>query len=71
MSWILRFAIRILQKALSKDPSYYISWQSGIAMPFYDKYLEKRKSKRYLNNKDIHTVANEAAKNFLNLLIKK
>ena len=71
MSWLLRFAIRILKKALSKDPDYYYSWQSNIAMPFYDKYFEKRKKKRYLNNEDIHMVANEAARNFLNLLIKK
>ena len=53
---------------LRSDEGYYYSWQSNIAMAFFDEYY--RNNKRYKNKDDIHKIANEAAKNFLNLLIK-
>ncbi len=50
-----------------EEGSFYYTWQSNIAMAFLDEY--RRNEKKYKNHKDIHHIANEAAKNFLNLLI--
>ena len=68
----IKKAVRILIKELRKDEGYYHSWQSNIAMAFKDKYYsyKKKKNKRWLNQRDIHEIANESAKNFLNLLMK-
>lgn len=66
----LKKAIKILFKELRKDKELYYAWQSNIAMAFKDKYFTERKNKRYLNNEDIHNLANDAARNFLNLLIR-
>lgn len=60
--------IKKLIKNLKKDKQYYYSWQANIAMAFKDEY--DRCSKKYKNRKDIHNIANKAAINFLNLLIK-
>lgn len=49
-----------------KDPgSYYHAWQSNIAMSFYDEC-----ARNGVDGPLIHKVANQAAKNFLDLLIK-
>lgn len=63
----LKYGVELLCNALREDPNYYISWQANIAMAFKDEY--DRTSDVFKN--DIHTIANEAAKNFLNLLINK
>jgi len=76
----LKQAMRVLQKHLREDKSegsYYYSWQANIAMAFVDNYRwEENKSDygdimREVPYEVIHKVANEAAKNFLNLLIKE
>ena len=59
--------IEKLKKALKKDESYYYSWQSNIAMKFQDEYY---RTKGYKNRQKIHDISNNAAKAFLNLLIK-
>lgn len=62
-------AIEVLQKELNKDKfegSYYYSWQANIAMAFKDEF--NRTPEVFKN--DIHNIANQAAKNFLDLLIK-
>ena len=61
-----------LQKALKEDPELYYSYQSNIAMPFVDccYNYKKKNNKKSLSQKDIHIIANEAAKQFLDLLIK-
>ena len=59
-------AINHLAKELKNDSSYYYSWQSNIAMQFLDELA--RMNYRF---PDAHTIANAAAKNFLNLLIKQ
>jgi len=64
----IKEAVSVLSKALKEDNDYYYGWQSNIAMAFKDEYNRNRKN--YMNSDDIHKVANEAAKNFLNLLIK-
>ena len=60
--------IEKLKKALKEDKELYYAYQSNIAMAFYDEY--RRCEKKYKNIEDIHRIANNAAKNFLDLLIK-
>lgn len=69
----IKKAVKILIKELRKDKELYYVWQANIAMAFKDKYYwyKKKKNKRWLNQEDIHKIANESAKNFLNLLIRE
>lgn len=57
---------------LKTDSSYYESWKSNIAMAYIDSEhnYKKKSKKKYLNSKDKHLIANEAANNFLKMLIK-
>ena len=67
----LEEAIKVLQKHLREDKSegsYYYSWQANIAMAFYD---EARRQYPETYAIDFHNVANLAAKNFLDNLIKE
>ena len=69
----LKKAIKVLTEELAKDKSegsYYYSWQSNIAMAFYDE-MKKREREDDTTYEFILNVANQAAKNFLDLLIKK
>lgn len=61
-------AIRELTSALKEDEGYWMSWQANIAMAFVDEY--RRNPKKYKNYKDIHGIANQAAINFLKLLMR-
>lgn len=64
-------ACGIVFKALREDNEYYYAWQATIAMAFKDVYYEEmRNDPRFPMEPDIHKIANEAAKRFLNLLIK-
>jgi hypothetical protein len=60
--------IEELCKNLREDKELYFAYQANIAMSFYDEYM--RCKKKYKNHSDIHKITNQAAKNFLNLLIK-
>jgi hypothetical protein len=62
-----------LCKSLKEDNEYFNFWQANIAMQFVDEYAKALKDKKYgyLNQSDIHCIANDAAMNFLNLSIKK
>ncbi len=62
----LDIAIAKLCLTLKKDKDYYYCWQSNIAMAFYDEY---RRNGNNLSHKKVKTIANKAAKNFLNMLI--
>jgi len=66
----LEKAINVLCKALDKDNDYFNSWQASIAMSFKDEWQRKRSEKKYLNAQDVHNIANKAASNFLETLIK-
>ncbi len=64
--------IGVLRKALFNDPDYYNTWQANIAVQFQDAYehaVEKRRQSLDEDPVSIHEVSNQAAKNFLNLLI--
>ena len=69
---MIKDSITDIRKSLRKDKEYYYGWQANIAMAFKDAtYLYKKKHKKQnLSEKDIHIIANEAAMNFLNLLMK-
>lgn len=66
-------AMRIVCDELRRDQSegsYYYAWQSNIAVSFYNEmktYSERNHLNLYM---DLHTVSNNAAKRFLNLLIR-
>lgn len=64
-------AVDALCKALKEDAAFYYSYQANIAMAFVDRthQYKKEQNKRHLSNLDIHTIANDAAKHFLDLLI--
>jgi hypothetical protein len=64
----LKKAIKVLSKSLREDKEFYYGYQSNIAMCFVDEAKKQRTRDSY---KKLHNVANEAAKNFLNLLIKE
>jgi len=63
-----------LKEVLNKDKEYYHSWQANIAMSYIDNehwYCKKHDKKpSQLNKEDKHIIANNAAKHFLDLLIK-
>lgn len=63
-----------LRQELNHDKSLYITWQANIAMAYLDNenwYCNKHNKKpSQLTPKDKHTIANNSAKYFLDLLIK-
>jgi hypothetical protein len=61
----MKLVIDKLTEHLRKDEGYYYAWQANIAMAFYDEF---RRSKPK-NLTQVHKTANEAAKNFLDMLI--
>jgi hypothetical protein len=65
--------LEVVADALKSDPELFYAYQSNIAMPFVDSYCEKKNKKgsNCLTLKELKEVANEAAVNFLNLLIKE
>mgnify|MGYP000685740363 CR=1 FL=1 len=67
----MKSPIKKLVKNLKKDEGYYTAWKANIAMAFSDAYNSKKKTKKHLNKNDIHVISNEAADNFLSLLMKK
>lgn len=72
-------AIKALQKALSEDKSegsYYYVWQANIAMAFVDEFIKQGDSheeftKWLMLENGLSVIANNAAKNFLDLLISR
>ena len=62
-------AIKILQNSL-KEADYYMAWQDNMAMAFKDEYVRMVGKSPDLEAEQLHIIANNAAKNFLNLLIK-
>jgi hypothetical protein len=72
----LGVAVNTLTTALDKDPDLYYGYQSNIAMAIVDEWNQSVKTKALgaaailPTDKTIHTMANAAAKRFLNQLIK-
>lgn len=62
-------AVEHLCSELRKDSAYYVGWQANIAMAFQDAYsmeVQTVSPEKF----NLHRVANDAAKNFLDLLIR-
>ncbi len=60
-------AVETLKNALRDDADFYYAYQSNIAMAFYDTAIEQNYAET--NVHILATVANDAAKRFLNLLL--
>lgn len=62
----------VVRKELREDEGYYIAWQANIAMAFVDEFsrYKKNHNKTTVSKVDVHEIANNAAKYFLDLLIK-
>jgi hypothetical protein len=58
-------AVKQLVSALKNDSGYYYSWQANIAMAFKDEM-----SREGITFPQLHSVANKAAINFLDILMK-
>lgn len=70
----LKESIEVLQKHLSEDKSegsYYHAWQCNIAMAFKDEVNRLHPVTNRWNRDLVHEIANQAAKNFLDILIKQ
>lgn len=67
ISEALKKSVAHLAFELKRDPDYRRSWSANIAMAFKDAYARES---RVVNGGlvDMHTVANQAAEDFLNLL---
>lgn len=59
-------ALAVIVKQLREDKGYYIAWQSNIAMAFQDAMTNA--GYRF---PDLHKLANQAADNFLDNLMRK
>lgn len=65
-------AVKIVTKAIREDKDLYIAYQANIAMPFQDEF--KRQMGQIGRNEaieNIHQIANNAAKYFLDLWCKE
>ena len=60
---------KYLFERIKNEPDLYYAWQSNIAMAFKDEAKKWETIDGYIYNEDIHQLANNAAKNFLDLLI--
>ena len=69
---LLKLAMRIIRRELRRDEGYYRGWQSNIAMAIYDECKRKGlvNTKQEGTEKSLHRIANQGAKNFLDLLIR-
>lgn len=68
----LQNAVKIVTDQIKSDPDLYIAYQSNIAMAFKDEWDRQARDRQYidLGKLDIHEIANQAAKNFLDLWCK-
>lgn len=56
---------------IKNDPELFDVWKANIAMAFKDEYSRHKKANgRQMSVESVHGIANRAAENFLNLLIK-
>ncbi len=65
----IKDAVDALRKDLREDEELYYAWQSNIAMSFVDE--ARRTLGEDIDYDILHEIANTAAKNFLDLLIKE
>ena len=65
-------ALKIVAERIQDDPDLKLGYVANIAMSFldYEHHYRKSLGKRYLNRQDKHTIANNAAVNFMDLWLK-
>ena len=65
-------AMKTITTELKKDTELRKSWSANIAMAFIDNehWYKQKTEKKTLNSQDKHTIANNAAEYFLELLCK-
>ena len=63
-------AINVIYNELNNNSSYREAWKANIAMAYKDheKQYKMKTGKKYLNRKDVHIIANNAAEYFLTIL---
>lgn len=66
----LSVAIETLKRTLKNDEDYFDGWAANIAMSFIDEFYKVPKETALITRDKIHDIANTAAENFLNNLIK-
>lgn len=59
-------AVTTLAQALKSDEALFYAYQSNIAMAFYD---EVRRHDIHISHEKLHEIANNGAKNFLQLFV--
>lgn len=65
-------AVSQLCSDLRNDEALYIAWQANIAMAFYDEISGRGIGDNLeIHKSELHAACNNAAKNFLNGLIKE
>lgn len=66
----LKEAISKITSELKTDKEYRRSWSANIAMAYIDNehWYKQKTKKKTLNQKDKHTIANNAVEHFLKLL---
>lgn len=74
MDITIKKSVDTLCEALRNDAELYYAYQSNIAMSFKDEFHRiagKPGEVVHVNSDEVHEIANQAAKIFLNLLIKE
>jgi len=66
MEITVKEAMDVLRDVL-KDEDYYLGWQANIAMAYKD---EAHRQGTRDSRTTLHDIGNQAAKNFLNMLMK-
>lgn len=59
-------ALDVVRKKIKEDPELYFVYQANMAMSFHDEAV-RQKSRD--SREKLRLIGNEAAKNFLNLLV--
>lgn len=67
----LKEAMQVLCKELATDEGYYMGWKANIAMAFKDEWNSEYFQQSDQDAEAVHKIANQAADNFLKLLITK
>jgi hypothetical protein len=63
-------AMKLLGKCLKEDDGYRQSWVANIAMSIYDEFIDQD-GKMIADKDNLHTLCNDGAERFIDLLIKE
>ena len=60
-------AVKTVTRVIKNDKELFESYKANIAMAFKDEFAKAKIEKNYINSDDLHKIANNATKNFLDL----